>query len=341
MGSNVENLRVEFMRILEEIEKVVNENGDSSYEPSKYESCIEINGKPILPPLMTPEKRQECWQWKKQAIKVEEKIAEKRKQKFDEAVEEQYLNQNALASNTTLPVTEQNKADKDLDEVKDDLEEVEVERDETITENLESISSEVENDVEQKTPEHNDENYKRRQRRLSYTLDEPSPVLLAYMQRFGQDLNSPQKDETEKVLEPENTVKNFQCVLEDYLAEISMAPTIAPKEVPDKLPKDSPGKENISPNSERQLTQEWKQKSDDLPSPLKNDAPTWARSPKIEKTREKEVKLARYDILKFFILETISKIPSTFLVNSLHHIRAMILPSNSQGNFVCFLFYHF
>ena len=25
-----------------------------------------------------------------------------------------------------------------------------------------------------------------RQRRLSYTLDEPSPVLLAYMERFGQ-----------------------------------------------------------------------------------------------------------------------------------------------------------
>ena len=25
-----------------------------------------------------------------------------------------------------------------------------------------------------------------RQRRLSYTLDEPSPVLVAYMQRFGQ-----------------------------------------------------------------------------------------------------------------------------------------------------------
>ena len=30
------------------------------------------------------------------------------------------------------------------------------------------------------------ENSGQRQRRLSYTLDEPSPVLLAYMERFGQ-----------------------------------------------------------------------------------------------------------------------------------------------------------
>ena len=30
------------------------------------------------------------------------------------------------------------------------------------------------------------EKQSQRERRLSYTLDEPSPVLVAYMQRFGQ-----------------------------------------------------------------------------------------------------------------------------------------------------------
>ena len=57
MEQSVENLRVEFLRILEEIEKISKGDETRNYEPSKYESCIKIDGKPILPPLMTKGKR--------------------------------------------------------------------------------------------------------------------------------------------------------------------------------------------------------------------------------------------------------------------------------------------
>lgn len=55
MERSIESLRIEFLRILDEIEKIT--NGDKEYEPSKYESCIKIDGKPILPPLMTKGKK--------------------------------------------------------------------------------------------------------------------------------------------------------------------------------------------------------------------------------------------------------------------------------------------
>lgn len=55
MERSIESLRVEFLRILDEIEKVT--KVEKEYEPSKYESCIKIDGKPILPPLMTKGKK--------------------------------------------------------------------------------------------------------------------------------------------------------------------------------------------------------------------------------------------------------------------------------------------
>ena len=55
MERSIESLRIEFLRILDEIEKIT--NGDKECEPSKYESCIKIDGKPILPPLMTKGER--------------------------------------------------------------------------------------------------------------------------------------------------------------------------------------------------------------------------------------------------------------------------------------------
>ena len=53
MDQHIENLRLEFLRILEEVEKISKGDQDPKYEPSKYESCIKIDGRPILPPLMT------------------------------------------------------------------------------------------------------------------------------------------------------------------------------------------------------------------------------------------------------------------------------------------------
>ena len=42
-----------------------------------------------------------------------------------------------------------------------------------------------------------------------------------------------------------------QCVLEDYLIDLSQPPKLPSKEIPEKLPKEtlSPGKENIPPLS--------------------------------------------------------------------------------------------
>ena len=49
----------------------------------------------------------------------------------------------------------------------------------------------------------------------------------------------------------DNTCDNPQCILEDYLADISQPPTLPSKEIPERLSKEttSPGKENIPPIS--------------------------------------------------------------------------------------------
>ena len=38
----------------------------------EYVSCIRIKGRPILPPVMTPESKLECFEWKRKALVVEE-----------------------------------------------------------------------------------------------------------------------------------------------------------------------------------------------------------------------------------------------------------------------------
>ena len=40
----------------------------------EYVSCIKINDRPILPPLMTPEKRGECRRWREKAVEVENRL---------------------------------------------------------------------------------------------------------------------------------------------------------------------------------------------------------------------------------------------------------------------------
>ena len=50
MDQKCESLRQEFLRILQEIEKVEKSQDitEKTYEPNKYESCVKIKGKPIL-----------------------------------------------------------------------------------------------------------------------------------------------------------------------------------------------------------------------------------------------------------------------------------------------------
>jgi len=47
---------------------------------SEYTSCIRINGRPILPPVMSAERRQECREWRRQAISKENELRQTRNQ---------------------------------------------------------------------------------------------------------------------------------------------------------------------------------------------------------------------------------------------------------------------
>lgn len=196
--SSLDSLRTQFLQLLEEIEKIAASKNDSEtagVNQDNYESCVKIDGHPILPPVMTPEKRQKCSEWKKEALEVEAKIAKKKQEKFK-------------AARQAVPET--------------------------------------------------------RERRLSYTLDEPSPVLLAYMQRFGQEAKEEQ---------PEKPCENPQCVLENYLSNLSKAPEVS-----------AIGKENVPPPA---AEKEWQDDAAQNPLKTPDDTPTWARSPKSNK-QEKE-----------------------------------------------------
>lgn len=52
------------------------EEGEAREE---YQSCIKIRGRPILPPVMTPEVRRECRAWKEKAILKEEQLRHRRR----------------------------------------------------------------------------------------------------------------------------------------------------------------------------------------------------------------------------------------------------------------------
>merc|ERR1712051_28214 len=97
---------------------------------------------------MTKEKREMCAQWKSEAIKLEEKLAEKQKAAIVQAVQDRF----ALSEEKVGPDSIQTSEDPCINE---------------------SGAASLEGSGQ-------------RERRLSYTLDEPSPVLLAYMERFGQ-----------------------------------------------------------------------------------------------------------------------------------------------------------
>ena len=47
-------------------------------ETQEFVSCVKVGGSPILPPVMTEERRLQCLQWRRKALDVEERIANKR-----------------------------------------------------------------------------------------------------------------------------------------------------------------------------------------------------------------------------------------------------------------------
>lgn len=66
---------VEFFRLPDNMDLIQGcSNGLSSYV-----SCIKINGRPILPPLMTEEKRKEAKKYKLKAVEIEQKITERKR----------------------------------------------------------------------------------------------------------------------------------------------------------------------------------------------------------------------------------------------------------------------
>jgi hypothetical protein len=298
MGSSIENLKADFLRILEEIEAVT--GNVTTYEPSKYESCIKIKGQAILPPLMTPEKVNQCLKWKQEAQKVEENLAQKRRDKYLAAV-------NALKQ-------EQSPRSKESDEKARPLFLSLTSR--TISAPPSTLDSILSTDLTELPPlsfrEDTEENLKKRERRLSYTLDEPSPVLLAYMQRFRDDDQcEPEvasKDEVEETdTKTDEQCQDPQCQLETYLADLAQPPDVTSvrntplppkvsKEVQQPVP-NSPDKENVPPIAKtpdksvitkdcnngplKEIQQhEWAtQPTIQPPSPLKiDDAPTWAKN---------------------------------------------------------------
>ena len=63
---------LEMLERLEKESEIQTEGEDA--ESRKYESCVTLRGAPILPPVMTEEKRLECLKWRRAALEVEERI---------------------------------------------------------------------------------------------------------------------------------------------------------------------------------------------------------------------------------------------------------------------------
>ena len=244
-----------------EVERTTSSIGltaQKKYVPSEYVSCIRINGKPILPPVMTPERKLECLEWKQKALDVEEKLCVKRKEKIIETIkllktssasapprpssvpiDEEYIS-NAMISpindndvsneksyfenadeysstkclNTETIKDSEHEADgADCEGKLDNLASVQIENcssdiidiNSETDENSKNVQMEELNQCnvtnghqnegtqEMTTESRDDSSIKtpiyKRERRGSYTLDEPSPLLLAYMERFGQNFN--------------------------------------------------------------------------------------------------------------------------------------------------------
>ena len=224
----------------------------------EYISCIRIKGRPILPPVMTPERKLECIEWKRKALEVEEKIGLKRREKILAAIRSLNLNTSSASTNhnsrpCSAPIPNndnENERNNPLD-MGDNISKTELqqvnykenlidkkpdlmpeenalnatsgskEQDELILPSTKFSEEKIENNtpnineyetqadidnyitnsmidpksieenineettISESTP--NSNLVHNRERRGSYTLEEPSPLLLAYMERFGQD----------------------------------------------------------------------------------------------------------------------------------------------------------
>ncbi|KAJ8038029.1 hypothetical protein HOLleu_18995 [Holothuria leucospilota] len=75
-ATEMDNILEEMQRCLDAISDGERQILTSSFisHPSNYQSCIKINGRPILPPLMTDERREEMRRYKEAAVQREKKL---------------------------------------------------------------------------------------------------------------------------------------------------------------------------------------------------------------------------------------------------------------------------
>ena len=70
----------EILEMLDRLGEDEGENRDDGKAEADYGSCVKVAGAPILPPVMTEERRLECLKWRRKALEVEEKIGNKRRE---------------------------------------------------------------------------------------------------------------------------------------------------------------------------------------------------------------------------------------------------------------------
>ena len=91
--------------MLEKLETDSEATGGES-ETQEFVSCVKVGGSPILPPVMTEERRLQCLQWRRKALDVEERIGNRRRRLLAENIKKiavGVLNRN----NTSSPAVEE------------------------------------------------------------------------------------------------------------------------------------------------------------------------------------------------------------------------------------------
>ena len=227
----------------------------SSGPSSSFVSCLRINGRPLLGPLMTPERRLQCQTWKMQAIGRETMLKKKqvRREKTISCVkspEESTGEEDCEYEEDFDSSTSSSSSSSDSEDEDDGESVVIMPRSRTAAfkslihrlrhdhhESTQSINTVIENP--DFSPSHSVTSTSSppppmRERSGSYTLDEPSPLLRAYMQRFGNvDMSQSPKTTmmgppiTRKVLPSPGELNDSRGKaehLQQYLAHLSTMP---------------------------------------------------------------------------------------------------------------------
>ncbi|XP_044254483.1 centriolar coiled-coil protein of 110 kDa [Tribolium madens] len=210
-----------------------------------YTSCIKIRGIPIIPPLVTPKVREECLEYKRKAIELEKK--QERSRVFQQCLED--LERLQTTDLTTIP--KHKTLENQLTFVEDN--------------SVHYSSSPVPYDTYKKlqnltsetidVSEYSDEGVKvmsneekntppKLIRSNSYTLDSPSPILLAHLEKEARKCIEMEESESQS-LSPVTVIDSereppLQVIETDVSVQQVTVTTVEPqlKELLDKLPQE-------------------------------------------------------------------------------------------------------